>query len=59
MVIPSRENSKAGDYSSHGICVGILTPGSSVRLGLDHKGPQMQLGSFDSILDVTGVAEGI
>lgn len=42
MAIPDRGNSisRAGGNSSHGICVGMTLTGSSVGLGLLHKGPE-------------------
>lgn len=47
--IPDRGNSisRVGGNSSHGVCVGMTLTGSSVGLGLLHKGLEMQLRSFD------------
>lgn len=61
MAIPDRENSmsRAAGNSSHGACVGMTLTGSSVGLGLLHKGPEMQLRSFDSTLNVIRAAEGM
>lgn len=61
MAIPDRGNSisRAGGNSSHGVCVGMTLTGSSVGLGLLNKGPEMQLRSFDSTLNMIRAAEGM
>ena len=54
-----KQHRRAAGNSSHGACVGMTLAGSSVGLGLLHKGPEMQLRSFDSTLNVIRAAEGM